>query len=228
MRTRWLYHVLKRSSKELHLKHTDLAEYHVKEPYNGEGDGDSDSPHANVPADDRCPASRSYQPYRPDEYALPRRLFSCVAVRTLRLGACTLEPPERIELPFLETLFLSTIRSTGGNIQRLISGCPCLIDLTLERCGYTDKHYKDPLPDKDFTIVVLDKHLRRFSLRCCHNLVQASIDASELRTFEYRGDVPSESLLTLHGAHKISSCTISFCGMKVYKGALPLLRSFLE
>ncbi|XBI52045.1 hypothetical protein VPH35_034482 [Triticum aestivum] len=218
MLNRWLYHVLKRSSKVLHLdvrlQHTDLAEHHVKEPYNGEGDGDCDHPRANDPTT--------------DEYALPRCLFSCVVVRTLCLGACTLEPPERIELPFLETLFLSTIRSTGGNIQRLISGCPRLVDLTLERCGCTNKSHNDPLPDKNFTIAVLDKHLRRFSLRCCHNLVRASIDASELRTFEYRGDVPSESLLTLHGAHKISSCTIGFCGRKVYKGELPLLRCFLE
>ncbi|XBI98533.1 hypothetical protein VPH35_018763 [Triticum aestivum] len=232
MLNRWIYHVLKRSGKELHLdlrlEHTDLAEHHVKEPYNGEGDGDCDDPRANDPADDRCPASYSYQSYRADEYALPRSLFSYVAIRTLCLGTCTLEPPERIQLPFLETLFLSTIRSTGGNIQRLISGCPRLVGLTLERCGYTNKSHKDPRPDKNFTITVLDKHLRRFSLRCCHNLVRASIDASELRTFDYRGDVPSESLLTLHGAHKISSCTIGFCGRKVYKGELPLLRSFLE
>ncbi|XBI88499.1 hypothetical protein VPH35_026464 [Triticum aestivum] len=209
MLNRCLYHVLKCSNKELHLdlrlKHNDLTD-------------DSDSPHANVLADDRCPASRSYQPYRPEEYALPRRLFSCVAVQTLHLGACTLEPPKRIELLFLETLFLCTIRSTGGNIQCLISGCPRLVDLTLERCGYRDKRYKDPLPDKDFTIV---------SLRCCHNLVRASIDA-ELRTFEYTGDELSESLLTLHSMHKISSCTIGFCGRKFYRGELPLLRSFLE
>uniref|UniRef100_R7WB99 F-box/LRR-repeat protein 15/At3g58940/PEG3-like LRR domain-containing protein n=1 Tax=Aegilops tauschii TaxID=37682 RepID=R7WB99_AEGTA len=175
--TRWdsamlnpgLYHVLKRSGKELQLdlrlQHTELAEHHVKEPYNGEGDGDCDDPRANVPGDDRCPASYSYQSCRADEYALPRCLFSCVVVRTLCLGACTLEPPERIELPFLETLFLSTIRSTGGNIQRLICGCPRLVDLTLERCGYTNKSHNDPLPDKNFTIAVLDKHLRRFSLR---------------------------------------------------------------
>ena len=89
----------------------------------------------------------------------------------LCLGACTLEPPERIELPLLETLFLSTIRSTGSNIQRLIYGCPRLLVLTLESCGYTNRSYKDPLPDKNFTITVLDKHLRTFSLRCCHNLV---------------------------------------------------------
>ncbi|XP_044327547.1 F-box protein At4g27050-like [Triticum aestivum] len=53
MLNRWLYHVLKRSSKVLHLdvrlQHTDLAEHHVKEPYNGEGDGDCDHPRANDP-----------------------------------------------------------------------------------------------------------------------------------------------------------------------------------
>ncbi|KAM3392628.1 hypothetical protein ACQJBY_013660 [Aegilops geniculata] len=232
MLNRWLYYVLNRSSPELHLdlrlQHTELREHHVKEPYNGEGDGDCYAPDADVPADDRCPSSHSYQSYGADTYTLPPRLFSCVAVRTLRLGACTLEPPKLIELPFLETLHLSTIRSTGDNIQRLISRCPRLVDLTLERCGYTNKHYRDPLPDKNFTITVLDKSLRRLSLRCCHNLVRVSIDASELRTFEYKGAVPPESLLALHGTHKISSCTIGFCDRKVYKGQLPLFREFLQ
>ncbi|XBI88501.1 hypothetical protein VPH35_026466 [Triticum aestivum] len=232
MLNRWLYYVLNRSSPELHLdlrlQHTKLREQHVKEPYNGEGDGDCYAPDADVPADDTCPSSHSYPYYSAATYTLPPRLFSCVAVRTLRLGACTLEPPKLIELPFLETLLLSTIRSTGDNIQRLISGCPRLVDLTLERCGHTNKHYRDLLPDKNFTITVLDKSLQRLSLRCCHNLVRVSIDASELRTFEYKGAVPPESLLALHGTHKISSCTIGFCDRKVYMGQLPLFREFLQ
>ncbi|KAE8801962.1 hypothetical protein D1007_22221 [Hordeum vulgare] len=232
MLDRWLYYVLDRCSPELHLdlrlQHADLREHHVNEPYNGEGDGDCYALYdADVPADDRCPAS--YQHYNPDEYRLPQRLFSCVALRTLRLGACTLEPPNLIHLPFLDTLLLSAIKSTGDNIQRLISGCPRLVDLTLERCGYTDKYDGDPNPHKNFTIAVLDKRLQRLSLRCCHNLVRVSIDASELRTFEYRGAVPSGSLLALQQSlHKMSSCTIGLCGKKVYKEELPLFREFLQ
>uniref|UniRef100_A0ACD5Z058 Uncharacterized protein n=1 Tax=Avena sativa TaxID=4498 RepID=A0ACD5Z058_AVESA len=47
---------------------------------------------------------------------------------------------------------------------------------------------------------------------------KVSVDASELRVLEYRGAVPGESSLTLHGANKqISSCTIGFCGRKVHE-----------
>ncbi|KAI4968243.1 hypothetical protein ZWY2020_005355 [Hordeum vulgare] len=54
-------------------------------------------------------------------------------------------------------------------------------------------------------------------------------DALELRTFEYRGAVPSGSLLALQQSlHKMSSRTIGLCGKKVYKEELPLFRDFLQ
>ncbi|CAM0870992.1 unnamed protein product [Alopecurus aequalis] len=222
MLNRWLFYVLNQSAQELHL---DLRLHHVKvrdhpSVHGQEVYGESDD--ADV---DKCPV---YTPYDAQVYTIPARLFSCVAIRTLCLGACSLETPEVIHLPLLETLLLSTIRSTGNNIQRLISGCPRLVDLTLERCGYTDAHYRNPLLDPNFTITILDKHLRRLALPCCHDLVRVSVDASELKVLEYRGGVPPELFLNLHGPHKIASCTISFCGKKVYKEDLLPFRNFLE
>ncbi|CAO2149930.1 unnamed protein product [Urochloa humidicola] len=44
---------------------------------------------------------------RPAEYVVPRSLFSCAALRTLRLGGCCLSLPSAITLPSLVTLHLT-------------------------------------------------------------------------------------------------------------------------
>ncbi|XP_044319194.1 F-box/LRR-repeat protein At3g59200-like [Triticum aestivum] len=208
--SQWLSHLLRRSGPELHLdlrlQLTVMGEHYAGEPDHHGG--------AVSEADDRCPVP--YNHYVADMFTLPVSLFSSVAIRTLCLGGCDLDPPEIIRLPLLETLLLSSISELDcGGIQRLISCCPHLVDLTLEWCD-------------TLTITVLDKHLRRLAIRCCHTLVSVTVDASELREFEYRGAVPAESLVTLHGARKISSCHIGFCGKKVRNGDFSRFRMFLE
>ncbi|XBI88498.1 hypothetical protein VPH35_026463 [Triticum aestivum] len=208
--SQWLSHLLRRSGPELHLdlrlQLTVMGEHYAGEPDHHGGAGSE--------TDDRCPVP--YSRDVADMFTLPVSLFSCVAIRTLCLGGCDLDPPEIIRLPLLETLLLSSISELDcGGIQRLISCCPRLIDLTLESCD-------------TFTITVLDKHLRRLAIRCCHTLVSVTVDASELREFEYRGAVPAESLVTLHGGCKISSCHIGFCGKKVRNGDFSQFKMFLE
>ncbi|CAM0907754.1 unnamed protein product [Alopecurus aequalis] len=233
MLSQWLRYLLKPQGTgqqealthlDLRIEATVLGEHLVDEP---EDDDDA--------VGWECPAQIPYVPYGEDphtwpRYTLPTRLFSAAAVRTLCLGGCMLlDPPKLIHLPLLETLLLSTISNyaaRGDTIQRIISACPRLVDLTLECCRYTEK--SDPGLDTTYTIAVLDKHLRRLAIRCCHSLVRVCIDASELRVFEYRGAVPAESFLTLHSAHNISSCTIGFCGKMVYHKEFPRLRKFLE
>ncbi|XBJ04929.1 hypothetical protein VPH35_023794 [Triticum aestivum] len=85
------------------------------------------------------------------------------------------------------------------SVRRLISSCPRLVDLTLQSI------------DRLTTVSVLDKRLRRLAIRCCHNLRTVHIDASELRSLDYSGAAPAESLLSLHGAAGIPSCTVNFC-----------------
>jgi hypothetical protein len=63
---------------------------------------------------------------------------------------------------------------------------------------------------------------------CCHNLVRVSVDATELRAFEYRSAFRAESFPTLHGAHNSSSCTIDLCGKMVYDHHLSRFIKFLQ
>ncbi|KAM0883580.1 hypothetical protein ACQ4PT_031559 [Festuca glaucescens] len=70
----------------------------------------------------------------PPEYTVPRGLFSCRALRWLRIGPCRLSPPGTIMLPSLEELLLVRVSDDGQEVQRLISACPRLADLTLEAC----------------------------------------------------------------------------------------------
>jgi hypothetical protein len=139
-------------------------------------------------------------------YNLPRNLFSCVAMRSLGLSYCGLNLPAAINLPFLETLRLTGVDhgdSGSGSIQRLIASCPRLVDLALEANNKLEK------------VSVLGIRLRRFALRCCHSVKTVDIDVSELRSLDYTGTVPPESLLSLHGSPEkiIPSCTIDFCNI---------------
>lgn len=105
-------------------------------------------------------------------------------------------------MPSLKALVLTHVADSGRKIQRLISSCPFLADLTLEACARVTE------------LSVLDKRLRRLALRCCHRLASVIIDASELRAFEYRGAVPAQpSFLTMHhGPRSLSSCRVDLCG----------------
>ncbi|CAN6247943.1 unnamed protein product [Urochloa humidicola] len=154
---------------------------------------------------------------REETHRLPGRLFSCAALRSLRVAYCDLVPPEDISLPAVETLHLTCIDDSGATVQRLISSCPRLVDLTLESCPKVSR------------VSVLDKRLRRLSLRCCPNVVSVAVDASELVTFDYRGKVPEESLLALHGSPRISSCTVEFCNRRLSReDKLVRVRKLLE
>lgn len=128
-------------------------------------------------------------------------LFSCAALRSLRLGSCSVSPPAAVRLPSLEALRLAHVPDADEHVQRLISGCPRLADLMLEACGSVT------------ALSLLDNTcLRRLVLRCCHKLATVTADASELQFFEYRGAVPGNSFLTLRGGlPSITTCKVDVC-----------------
>ncbi|CAN6242324.1 unnamed protein product [Urochloa humidicola] len=148
-------------------------------------------------------------------YRVPRWLYSGAAaasLRTLCLGSCFLDLPEdetRLQFPSIETLALIWIPDSGRAIQRLVSGCPRLADLTLDSCRRVR------------AVTVLDRRLRRLSLRCCHG-ARLTVDASDLRVLQYKGPVPDESVLSFAGSPpSIASCDIEFCGKMTSSEAEP-------
>ncbi|KAK1644143.1 hypothetical protein QYE76_061948 [Lolium multiflorum] len=141
-----------------------------------------------------------------------------LASHSLHLVSCSLPPrllAPTIRLPSLETLSLANITYTtlqaydvprqisAENIQRVISCCPRLADLTLEGCHQiTD---------------IMVQRLARFALRCCHGVQRVAVDASSetLRAFEYRGRPPAASCFRLGGgAPRVASVKINICGSK--------------
>ncbi|KAF0897089.1 hypothetical protein E2562_033639 [Oryza meyeriana var. granulata] len=153
----------------------------------------------------------------PPVHTVPRGLFSCAALRSLLIGPCLLAPPAAISLPSLETLLLAHVSDPGSDVQRLISGCPRLADLTLEACD---------------TVTALSvAGLRRLALRCCHHLDTVAVDASELQAFEYRGAVPNNSYLVAHGGSlkTVAYCKIDICCEEVTSSSeLAKLNAFLH
>ncbi|TVT98060.1 hypothetical protein EJB05_56657, partial [Eragrostis curvula] len=133
-------------------------------------------------------------------FSFPRPLFSSAVLRSLQVSHGRLNPPAAIVLPSLETLHLTEVGDSEETIQRLVSSCPRLADLTLESCS------------KLIRVSFLDKRFRRFTLLCCHSVVSVSLDASELHFLHYRGAVPAGSLFAFHGSPRIPSSTIKLCG----------------
>uniref|UniRef100_A0ACD5UGW2 Uncharacterized protein n=1 Tax=Avena sativa TaxID=4498 RepID=A0ACD5UGW2_AVESA len=191
---RWLNYVLQNSDRELQLDlRFRLGPICAGDRYRFANDNDDDTDSDSDDDDDHQTGSGLY--------LLPRRLFSCAALKTLSLGHCRLKLPAEVNLPFLETLRLTGIlNDSGRSVQRLVLSCPRLADLTLEAV----RHLR--------TLFVLHRPLRHFALRCCHTAKSVHVDASELLSLEYRGAVPADSLLTLHGSppHQYS-CTFHFC-----------------
>ncbi|KAL6619397.1 hypothetical protein ACP70R_034536 [Stipagrostis hirtigluma subsp. patula] len=141
----------------------------------------------------------------PALYTVSRVVFSCAALRSLSLSTCQLNLPPTIVLPSLETLLLSNVSDPGSDVQRLISSCPRLADLTLEAC------------DTVTTLSVLGgARLRRLALRCCHKLAIVTVDTSELQAFNYRGAVPDSTFLITHGGSgRIACYKVDICGKEV-------------
>ncbi|KAK1612752.1 hypothetical protein QYE76_036425 [Lolium multiflorum] len=186
---------------------------------NNKDDSDDDDEDDGVSSEDnRVPRPSLHR------YTVPRGLFSCSTLRTLRIGPCRLSPPPALSLPSLQELLLTRISNADELVQRLISGCPRLVDLTLESCNAVT------------ALSLLDTRLRRLALRCCHNLSHVVVDVSELGAFEYRGAVPEMPLLTTLGATcwfptmpSLASCTVYICGGEVTTSEeLASLTAFLQ
>ncbi|CAN6351314.1 unnamed protein product [Urochloa humidicola] len=175
----------------------------------------SPSPSLSSSSDDDV-AACDEEAARPNHYrfwgvqlTVPTVLFSCAALRSLSLGHLWLAPPDKVNLPSLETLLLSHTSDHGEFVEQIIAGSPRLADLTLEACrGVARLH------------VPTGARLRRLALRCCHSLAAVVLDASELVAFEYRGAVPdSGKFLTMNvdcgGSPKVAYCKVDICGQEV-------------
>jgi hypothetical protein len=114
-------------------------------------------------------------------------------------------------------MHLKALGDSERSIQRLISSCPRLADLTLEALWSLKR------------VSVFNKRLHRFAISCCHNLKSVDIDASELRSLEYRGRGPPKSFLCLHGSPvTIGSCTVNLCNALSKEAEFAKFTRFLE
>uniref|UniRef100_J3N9U3 F-box/LRR-repeat protein 15/At3g58940/PEG3-like LRR domain-containing protein n=1 Tax=Oryza brachyantha TaxID=4533 RepID=J3N9U3_ORYBR len=149
-------------------------------------------------------------------------LFSCAALRSLTLACCRFALPATVSLPSVETLLLSHVNGPDSDVQRLVSGCPRLADLSIVACRALT------------AVTVLGARLRRLAILCSDSLAAVAVDASELRHFEYSGFVPDgRNFLTLHGDAQrrrgMAYCKVNICGAEAtseYK--LTHLRQFLQ
>ncbi|CAM0907758.1 unnamed protein product [Alopecurus aequalis] len=174
----------------------------------GYDDSDGSSHYDSGHSDSETPTRYDVPACARLQYDISPELFCCATLRALHLVSCSLPPrqlPSTIHLPSLETLSLTKITYTsrqisGENMQRVISCCPRLADLTLEACRQMT----------DITV----KRLTSFAVRCCHRVHRVTIDDTweTLQAFEYRGDASScEFTLVGDAPRRIASAKIQVC-----------------
>uniref|UniRef100_A0A0E0MG18 FBD domain-containing protein n=1 Tax=Oryza punctata TaxID=4537 RepID=A0A0E0MG18_ORYPU len=99
----------------------------------------------------------------------------------------------------MATPLLADVTDHERNVQRLISGCPRLADLTLEAC---------------YAMAVLSMaglRLRRLALRPR----PGDRRPRRLQAFEYRGAVPDDSFLLATHGHGVSLETVAYCKIDI-------------
>ncbi|KAL6657391.1 hypothetical protein ACP70R_005171 [Stipagrostis hirtigluma subsp. patula] len=131
----------------------------------------------------------------------PADLFRCRTLRRLRLTNWTLGlPPRDAPLESLDTLFLKRIMAPQGALQRLISLCPRLADLTLEECPSATE------------VTVASAHLRRFAMACCHHCRRVELRTPCLRSLRYKGGLPGDTPFFSPASHAtITAMSIDIC-----------------
>ncbi|CAN6227499.1 unnamed protein product [Urochloa humidicola] len=135
----------------------------------------------------------------------PRHIFRSTALRRLRLTNWTLDLPSGDDVPAfvsLETLVLKRIMARGQALQRLVSSCKRLTDLTLEQCPTATE------------ITVASTHLQSFTMVCCHKATRVVLDTRCLRRLCYIGSLPpdtSSSLFSISNHASITAVTVDIC-----------------
>ncbi|GJM91272.1 hypothetical protein PR202_ga07632 [Eleusine coracana subsp. coracana] len=131
----------------------------------------------------------------------PRSLFHSATLRHLSLSRWTLEFPKDVSsfMP-LETLALHRVMGSAEALQRLVSRCNQLKDLTLEECPGVKK------------LTVTSASLRTLALVCCHNTRSIVIHSRRLRSLRYKGGVPpTRSFFSIANHAAITAVTIDIC-----------------
>jgi hypothetical protein len=140
--------------------------------------------------------------------ATPPHIFRCDTLRRLLLTNWTLDVPAGgVSMPSLETLFLKRIMAEDGAVQRLISGCPNIADLTLEQCPSVKR------------LVVASPRLDSFAMICCHHASHVVLQAERLRTLRYKGGLPGENFFSIANCGDVLALTIDICESLLGKSA---------
>ncbi|KAL8494043.1 hypothetical protein ACS0TY_025008 [Phlomoides rotata] len=134
-----------------------------------------------------------------DYYTPPQMMYSCSSLTTLHMSRCIMIPERKIEWQSLTNLFLEDVELDQSLIDDILSSCPVLYDLSLERCrGFNrldvssrylnylriEESGEEPNLEistpyiRDLDIAVFLQG-RKFQLKNISSVVAASIDFSE-------------------------------------------------
>ncbi|KAM0923926.1 hypothetical protein ACQ4PT_005193 [Festuca glaucescens] len=108
----------------------------------GDEDDDGNSSNSNVSSEDESVPSLSLL-----RYTVPKGLFSCSTLRTLRIGPCRLSPPSAISLPSLQELLLTRVSDAD---ELTLPCCHNLSHVAVDASELGAFEYRGAVPEMPF------------------------------------------------------------------------------
>ncbi|KAJ4763812.1 F-box/RNI-like/FBD-like domains-containing protein [Rhynchospora pubera] len=145
---------------------------------------------------------RANEQYRKQLYCLPSFIFKCGSLQSLMLKNCTIETIGTPSLRYLAVLHLILVEGRQQSIQELITHCISLRELALEGCLLVD------------SLEISLLNLENLSVRCCHQMKSLRINAPNLFSLNFDGDLFDKLDFKILKSEEMRSVRLGLCHQK--------------
>ncbi|XP_068668859.1 putative F-box/LRR-repeat protein At3g18150 [Aristolochia californica] len=124
-----------------------------------------------------------------DRYELPRWVFQYESLRVLKLRFLVVKLPSHVCMRSLKTLSLSKIRMNNSLLNKIMTGCPQLVDFSLLECDFEDHIHISSLTLQRVRLILISKILWE------QNSKRVEVDAPNLVSINISGCVTKGILI---------------------------------
>ncbi|KAJ1698411.1 hypothetical protein LUZ63_006923 [Rhynchospora breviuscula] len=145
---------------------------------------------------------KANEQYRKKLYCLPSYIFKCASLQSLMLKNCAIETIGMPSLRYLAVLHLILVEGRQQSIQELITHCISLRELAVEGCRLVD------------SLEISLLNLETLSVRCCHQMKSLIINAPNLFSLNFDGDLFNKLDFKILKSEEVRSVRLGICHRK--------------